>query len=89
MARILDILTFVGGKIIALDSTDRLQWSHATNTSDPFDSLKRATLDPLSNHRWRPFEVGDADIDELCQQYRRDAQERFGFPYRPKNPLPA
>jgi hypothetical protein len=87
--RILDTLTFVGGKILALGSDNRLYWSHAANAGDPFSSLKAATLDP-SNHQWRPFNVGDGiDLDELSQQYRRDAQDRFGFPYRPKTPLPA
>jgi hypothetical protein len=79
--RILNVLTFIGGKIIGLGSDDKLHWSHAKH-DDPFQALKIATLDPAAPH-WRPFQVGaDADIEELIASYLEDAKTRHGFPVR-------
>jgi hypothetical protein len=85
--RILNVLTYIGGKIIGLGSDNKLHWCNAQHP-DAFQALKIATLNPAVPH-WRPFQVGaDADVAEPTEQYLQDAQTRHGFPYRPKTLQP-
>ena len=86
--RIDDILTAVGTKIISLDPIP-VVLGDAAHPGDPYASLKHATLDP-SSHTWRRFDVGpDVSIEDLCVQYRRDAQDRFSFPVKARPLTPA
>jgi hypothetical protein len=86
--RILDIITHSAERIIGQADNGFLYWSKPHNP-DPFRALVRATLDP-EGQQWAAWNVGDADdIAELVTNLKKQAIREYGFPYRPKNPLPA
>lgn len=79
--RILDIITFSTGRVIAQGDNGFL-YSAAALNPDPFQALKRAVLDPDA-HQWKIWEIGsDVDVDEIANRLRDECRVKFGFPFR-------
>ena len=86
--RITDIITFVSDRIIGQGDNGFLYWARPTH-SDPFQALKRATID-WQSHKWSLWEIGaDADVDEIVSRLKEECVTKYGFPCRPKTLQPA
>ena len=86
--RIIDVLHFASDRIIGQGDNGFLYWARPQH-EDGFQSLRHATLHP-HEYKWGAWNVGDeSDINELASNLKEQAIRDYGFPYRPKNPLPA
>jgi hypothetical protein len=86
--RILDIITLVSDRIIAQADNGFLYWSRPAH-DDPFQALKRATID-WQSHKWLLWDIGASeDLDEIANRLKEECLTKHGFPYRPKSAIPA
>ena len=87
--RITDIITFVFDRIIGQGDNGFLYWARPAH-DEPFQALKRATLEPES-HKWLLWEIGaDAsDVDEIANRLKEECLTKHSFPYRTKASQPA
>ena len=79
--RIDDVLTMVGDRIIGRSTDGFLYFTRPTN-ADPFQALKKATLEPEAQgwHLWNIRR--DEDLDEVADQLRQDARQKYAWPVR-------
>jgi hypothetical protein len=100
MTRLDDIIGLFGNRVIAIagftlfaaETHKVAELDHARASMTPeafgFEALKQATLysDRFEFKRW---DVGAESFDEVVENVKRSAVERYSFPYRPKTVSPA
>jgi hypothetical protein len=86
--KIIDIITLVSDRIIGQGDNGFLYWARPTH-SDPFQALKRATID-WQSHKWLLWDIGAGeDLDEIASRLKEECLTKHSFPYRLKSAIPA
>jgi hypothetical protein len=86
--RIIDVLHLISDRIIGQGDNGFLYWARPAH-DEPFQALKRATLEPES-HKWLAWDLGtETDLEEVATRLKEEALTKHGFPYRTKEPQPA